>query len=147
MSDGSDVGIPPFVWYTRRQHHSSLECTKLEQFTLEKMSTWYSLVLSLIISSVHALHVVVFGTHRPVGRTFAACATQRGWNVTRVVPGVDIRSVLEGPIDLLAVDGTCVTPVGVDLLRRRHGERVCVAHSRDDARFAIRNLEEGEMTF
>ena len=104
------------------------------------MCTWYSLVLLLLLSPGHALNVVVFGTHRPVGRTFAACATQRGWNVTRVVPGVDLRSVLEGPIDLLAVDGTCVTPVGVELLRRRHGERVCVAHSREEARLAMHNM-------
>jgi transcription elongation GreA/GreB family factor len=60
---------------------------------------------------------------------------------------MDLRSVLEGPIDLLAVDGTCVTPVGVDLLHRRHGERVCVAHSREEARFAIQDLEESEVMF
>ena len=105
---------------------------------LENVAMFRLVTALLCVSSIHALHVVVFGTHRPVGRSLAAYAIQNGCTVTRVVPGVELRPVLNGSLDLIAVDGTCVTPAGVELLKRHHGARVCVVHTREEARRAIR---------
>ena len=95
----------------------------------------------VILYVCYSFHVVVFGTHRPVGRTCAACAIQNGWNVSRVVPGSNLRAVLDADMDMIAVDGTCVTPRGVAMLRKEHGERVHVVHTREEARYLMRDVK------
>ena len=62
--------------------------------------------------------------------------------MSRVVPGTDFNPILDTDMDMIAVDGTCVSAIGVDLLKTRHGDRVHVIYSREEARRLVTQVNE-----
>ena len=92
-------------------------------------------VVITLCALLQAIKIAVVGSHAPNGRLAKIRASSHGWDVISVTRQDHSGFLTHSPsVSHIIVDGTVVTPRGVQMLHERHPNTpIGVAFNKDDA--------------